>query len=291
MPKNKKHVEEPEVVTESRGRGRPKKTSTALVEDGNPKFPTRGKFEGQNELETILQEEISAFQELEHKAAWHGLRIGILIIKARAEIPHGGFMPWVKENIPFSHGHAWRFVRLAEEFLARKRIEPDAAYDSLIPLRQLTEGSKGDAKTAKALPKPVQMAFEFIGDNSFRGLCEELGIDKAPSRGSQIGGNARLIAWLQKHHPECEATKASDLPDDIREEWEQALKQSEAECNELVNTACMKTWRKKVQELFVEADKRKTHKRLPNEALETAAATLQTVREILVDEMKRRRSK
>ena len=55
------------------------------------------------------------------KAMNHALRCGDLLIKAKATVPHGGWLPWLRQNIVFSDRTAQAYMRLAAKFGRDKR--------------------------------------------------------------------------------------------------------------------------------------------------------------------------
>jgi hypothetical protein len=67
---------------------------------------------------------VAAIQEINrlHDEIWEGartsiekaIRIGELLAKQKALLEHGGWMPWLKENVQFSHPTAWRYMRIYE---------------------------------------------------------------------------------------------------------------------------------------------------------------------------------
>ena len=50
----------------------------------------------------------------------HALRCGVLLIKAKATVPHGGWLPWLRQNITFSERTAQGYARLAQRFSRRQ---------------------------------------------------------------------------------------------------------------------------------------------------------------------------
>jgi hypothetical protein len=123
---------------------------------------------------------------------------------------------------------------------------------------------------------------------TIRQMYLELGVMKAPPK--DRGGNAKLLSWLQDRYPEIDARREADLPADIRAEWQaQAVVRSDKEqIAGLMRESAIKFWHERPMELFQAADVSKSHARLPLECLEAAAVQLQTVREILLSEIRRR---
>ena len=179
----------------SRGRGRPPKPSTEVALAGEWGEPGANvshcdTFEVLPELEGQLAEEIRQFRHLEKEAAWRGLRIGVLILKAHQDVPHGQFIRWLKVHVPFARCTSWRFVTIAERFLADSRLTLAEAYESLGPQALIAAPAAGAAGKPS---RPVQLAFDFVGDRSFRDLCDALGINLAGGKrgGDHGGGKAR----------------------------------------------------------------------------------------------------
>ena len=46
----------------------------------------------------------------------HALRCGNLLIKAKATVPHGHWLPWLRKNIAFSDRTAQGYTRIAQRF-------------------------------------------------------------------------------------------------------------------------------------------------------------------------------
>jgi hypothetical protein len=196
----------PTVAVEKREVGRPQNASTEIAEqwpeegdgsnvslnetfEGGANVACLATFEPLPVLEEHLKEELTQYKLLEKEAAWRGIRIGILILKARQELKHGQFLPWLRGNVPFNRVHAWRFSRAAEVFLDRSRLGLTEAYNDLA-VKQLS----GPAKSATGMVKKtdaraVQLAFAFIGDRSFEDLCRELGM---PSSGRKAPNPDRI---------------------------------------------------------------------------------------------------
>ena len=51
----------------------------------------------------------------------HALRCGDLLIKAKATVRHGGWLPWLRQNIAFSDRTAQGYMRLSARFGPHKR--------------------------------------------------------------------------------------------------------------------------------------------------------------------------
>ena len=160
--------------------GRPVNASTeiaeCLAEDG-ANVSHWETFESLPEIEAVLDAELKDWRALEQQAAFKGLRIGILVMKARSELKHGQFIPWCAAHLPFTRVTVWRFTRAAEQFLDEKRVSLQTAYTEIAP--KMLPG-KGPAHMVPVDPsaKAVQLAFAFVGDRTWNELCDHLGMPK-----------------------------------------------------------------------------------------------------------------
>jgi hypothetical protein len=97
--------------------------------------------------------------------------------------------------------------------LARRYMQAARQLVHLLP--QLAGSDPLTSKNKAALA-------ELSDAKSFHQMWLDLwgGGDRQPG----IGGNGALMAWLKEKHPRCKATKAADLPAEIRKEWEAHVK-------------------------------------------------------------------
>jgi hypothetical protein len=183
----------PHVDMVKREVGRPQNASTEIAEqwpeegegsnvspcetfEGGANVSRGDTFDSLPVIETHLKEELTQYKLLEKEAAWRGIRIGILILKARQELKHGQFLPWLKGNVPFGRMHSWRFSRAAEVFLERSRLGLTEAYNDLAVKELAGQAKNATAVIKKTDARAVQLAFAFIGDRSFEDLCKQLGM-------------------------------------------------------------------------------------------------------------------
>jgi hypothetical protein len=71
-----------------------------------------------NRLPT-LAEEINEAHELamQHASAavMHGVKVGQLLLEAKDTVPHGKWLPWLRENVAFSERTAQAYMRVADK--------------------------------------------------------------------------------------------------------------------------------------------------------------------------------
>jgi hypothetical protein len=79
----------------------------------------------------------------------HARRAGLALLEAKAQLPHGAWLPWLLEHCPMvSERTAQRYMRLAENWTA---IEAKATRVSDLPIRQaLTLLSEPRASAAES---------------------------------------------------------------------------------------------------------------------------------------------
>ena len=61
----------------------------------------------------IRKEHAAAIQHAD-KAVEHAKRAGELLLQAKGELPHGGFLPWIDEHLDVSRRQAQRYMRAAQ---------------------------------------------------------------------------------------------------------------------------------------------------------------------------------
>jgi len=165
----------PTVAVEKREVGRPQNASTELEKwDEDGKCCDSQHLESLPELEALLEVEVKDWQEIEKNATVRGIRLGVLLLKARSDLKHGQWIPWVKAHVPFDRVRVWRFTRAAESFLTQKRVPLARAYAEIAP--KLLPAGDGAQAGDKKRSELVQMVFDFVGGKSWEELCRQLGI-------------------------------------------------------------------------------------------------------------------
>ncbi len=155
-------------------------------------------FAGQQEIEAQLKEECQQFQQLEKEASWRALRIGVLLLRVKAELKHGEFLPWMESTVPeFTQRHCQRFMQLGDAFLRKTKIKIEDALPLVTPKLLKPSDGKGEK-----LSKYVQMAFEFLGDSSLTDLFKKYHIMGAAKGGHHPADPNKIKL---PHDPEKEA--------------------------------------------------------------------------------------
>lgn len=150
------------------------------------------------ELAALIQAEVGQWQDIERQAAFRAIRLGVLLLKAREDCPHGQWIPWVKSSVPFTRMHVWRLCRTAEVFMEQKQVALERAYAEIAPRALAANGLPEQADPASPV---VQLAFDFVGGRSFRELWEAIGANGG--HGGEINAGGRL--GLAKGMPPAEA--------------------------------------------------------------------------------------
>ncbi len=118
----------------------------------------------------------------------HAARAGELLLKAKADIGHGGWLPWVKKNCEFNARQAQRYMQVA------KHIEANATCETHLESLQ-------QALAACSKPSPVQLMPQAEDDWT--------GIERRKQMTRTATGNDAL-SLLIKEFPSniCHATSA-----------------------------------------------------------------------------------
>ncbi|WP_166525102.1 DUF3102 domain-containing protein [Caproicibacter fermentans] len=71
------------------------------------------------------------------------IEIGKRLIEAKQQLPHGEWLPWLRDQIQFSEVSAQRFMRIAQEFSNTSTVT-DLPYTKLLALLQVPEDDRDD---------------------------------------------------------------------------------------------------------------------------------------------------
>lgn len=152
-----------------------KSTSTALAISSNTKTiqvlmpsPDMDRSGRINYFHSVAEEA----GEISIKAA---LFAGLELMKAKQDIPHGGYEKWIDSNCSFGVSTAKNYVAVATEYLSKK-------FD----IKHLISSSDAERQEA------VEETSNDVGDASLRQLYIELGIVKKSK--SKMGGDRTDIA-------------------------------------------------------------------------------------------------
>lgn len=121
-----------------------------------------------------IGDEFEQFQMANRDAAYRGIRIGILLLDAKAKLAHGEFMPWLEKNCAgITQRSANLFMRDASVAIESKKLR---GLETLL----LGGGTKAD------LAKADKLLLEFIDGRTQAELREDLkGGKKEKSRDQQ----------------------------------------------------------------------------------------------------------
>lgn len=138
-----------------------------LGKEGAGQISDNRKFEDLAQIAGQLKEEFDQYGMLEREARWRGLRIGLLCLKARPQLKHGEFLPWLDANCGHRRSHAYQCMELAGTCLRATKLDLDAIFAASAP-KQLAE-----AKTAKVVPPATQKLFDFMGEDGLVDLFKK----------------------------------------------------------------------------------------------------------------------
>lgn len=98
------------------------------------------------------------------------IRIGELLIKAKASMPHGNYLPWLETNVPFSRWTAQRYIRLYEHKDSLKWCTVHHLSDGYIVIANLLAGEKDDAANQLTLPIGVELTKNKLVEPAYHDL-------------------------------------------------------------------------------------------------------------------------
>jgi len=253
---------------------------TILPPEGKSEKCTTGAL--LQDVASQLHDEFDAFGKLEKEASFRALRIGILLLKARENLKHGEFEPWLEKNvIEVRRRQAFNFMRLARIFIEQKHIEQSKAY-------LLCEAKSEHVITAEPkTQKMVQQVFDFIQDKSLNDLFKEHGIKDTPK---PLGGAHVLHAFLREHYPDNpEYLKMSlkQLPKAVQKKWDEYGKKTRIPVSEEENRLFYQgTWRDLMRTLSENALEKKSYSYLDRHELEQVHGTLIDVKREIQEALK-----
>jgi hypothetical protein len=118
-------------------------------------------------IQASLKQEITCLEDVEKKAAYHALRVGLLLAAAQHILPRGGFKNWMEANVTtLKRASCYFYKSLAERFLESKGVSIESMPPADI--------------NANASPKFNQMMLDFTADFTLSHLLEKHGIKKGP---------------------------------------------------------------------------------------------------------------
>lgn len=230
-----------------------------------------------------LHAEFGAYGKLESEAAFRALRIGILLLKAKENLKHGEFEPWLENNVTeVRRRQAFNFMRLARIFIEQKQIEPSKAY-------LLCEAKSEQVVTAEPKAKKlVQAVFEFIQDKSLNDLFKEHGIKDPPK---PKGGANHLHQFLREHypdHPEYLKMSMRQLPKEVEKAWRKHICETALKPTEQFNRITYQAvWRNLVRGLRENGLEKKSYSYLTRQELEEVHGALIDVKKEIQEALKK----
>ncbi len=249
-----------------------------------PEKAVNQKSTGGGLLQTVanqIHEEFEAFGKLEKDAAFRALRIGLLLLKVKAELKHGEFEPWMEKNVTeVRRSQAFNFLRLARIFIEKNQLPQKRAF--LICDAKTETTIKAEPKAQKM----VQMVFEFIQEKSLNELFEEYGIRNR----KQLGGANHLRGFLKEQypdHPEYLTVPLRELPKDVRKAWDKHCAEDLTRLHtEIRPMAAKAKWRAIVQDLREQGLKEKSYGFLSRAELEEVHGALLDVKKEISEALK-----
>jgi len=130
----------------------------------NPAEPETANVSTMIHLETLINSDNEAYTLLEQGAAFYAVRMGLSLEKAKRLLPHGQFDAWRDEKTSVSRPHAWRYRKLAIEFLRQLPARENHKFSDWI--------DSTDERQIE-MDEPVK---RFVGEKTQLDLFDEFGI-------------------------------------------------------------------------------------------------------------------
>src|SRR5262249_44319709 len=90
------------------------------------------------EIAAVIKEEYALAERCTREGLGHYHKVGALLLKAKGRVPHGGWLEWVVNNVPFGDRQARKYMRLAKEWEkvseANRNSDSDLNLDSAMKL-------------------------------------------------------------------------------------------------------------------------------------------------------------
>jgi hypothetical protein len=136
------------------------------------------------DLAQAIEREHQAAHQAARTALEHAVACGVLLIQAKAEVGHGGWLPWIEANLSFGARQSQKYARLAEhaDDLDQMRIENSyltidqalaALADGKPPLRVHLTGAVEWYTPAPYLECARQVLGEFDTDPASSEIAQE----------------------------------------------------------------------------------------------------------------------
>jgi hypothetical protein len=90
------------------------------------------------EIAAVIKEEFALAERCTREGLGHYRKVGELLLNAKGRVPHGGWLDWVGDNVPFGDRQARKYMRLAQEWEkvseANRNSDSDLNLDSAMKL-------------------------------------------------------------------------------------------------------------------------------------------------------------
>ena len=127
-------------------------------------------------LETLAEKvnrEHRHAQSSARQAVKHAVEAGVLLLKVKEAVGHGGFTKWIEENFEGKPRHARRYMRLAKA-ADQKRIDP-AGVSSLTEAENMLRDQDAEPTREEYEPEVEGEEYEFDNEEEFKKLFGEYG--------------------------------------------------------------------------------------------------------------------
>jgi len=159
--------------------------SEPLHVEVRPMTPMRNNKPGSlSSIKDQINTEYAAYLKIEQEAAMRAVKIGLLLIAQKKQLPHGDFMSWCEQNTSIKDRQINRFMRLADFFLHHAKLPQK---DVLL----LTDGDGGLEPSGKI----EQLLLDFVGDQSQADLFNKYGVTGGKR---EVNGKRRTMQAIDR---------------------------------------------------------------------------------------------
>jgi hypothetical protein len=141
------------------------------------------------DLAADIRREVDAAEADYRSAVAHAIRAGELLIEAKAQVPHGGWLSWLEANTSVSDRHARRFMQLARN---RTRVADLPSIREAVALLTEHAPEPEPATDADPDPEPREMLARALAEVGPEPRREDFDDD-------HIGGARHAIACIDWH--------------------------------------------------------------------------------------------
>lgn len=184
------------------------------------------------------------------------------------------------------------FQRIFEKRIARPGLQLSMAY-KYMSFAEKAAAQLGVKQPALLLPgkltgkdeQTVQAARDALAGMD-AGTWEQMRLALGGHEEKRRGGNAGLMAWLARNHPDLKAKKLGDVPKEIQEKYEAELAKVRAERETARGQASQRIFQRSLDQCHDSATKG-LYRQLNRSQMEHAVKLLNDIRELILKELRK----